>query len=339
MCVDTAGETYQGYEVVDDGALCGQRRGSDRDGSHRSGIDAEHLGRDGYAIHGDAIGAPLASRRFDHHANRFGRGGNVSELRCAGHCDGGHDRNEPGVSSLVCALKRNDRFSHRLLPCCIEIGVGEIGEGLGLATNGGHDHRCCAVAVHVGCAERVGECTSTLNSYGNRDHVSHRIGTVERTLKRTPPRPIGYVARMDLHELSDRTEINDLLVRYSEALNRADWETWTACFTADAHLDYTTAGGVAGSPAEAVAWLAPTMAMFDMRIHRMANVQICFDGADTAAIGSQYNTVMRIPGAAGDAAARPTYIEAAGWYDDVVVRTASGWLLSKRAERIAYTRI
>ena len=139
---------------------------------------------------------------------------------------------------------------------------------------------------------------------------------------------------MDISEISDRSEINDLLVRYSEALNRADWETWTACFADGAHLDYTTAGGVAGSAAEAAAWLSPTMAMFDMRIHRMANVQICFDGPDTAAVGSQYNTVMRIPAAEG----KPTYIEAAGWYDDVVVRTPTGWLFSARTERIAYAR-
>ncbi len=143
---------------------------------------------------------------------------------------------------------------------------------------------------------------------------------------------------MDITELSDRSEINDLLIRYSEALNRADWDTWMECFTNDAHLDYTTAGGIAGSAAEAAAWLGPTMAMFDMRIHRMANVQICFDGADQAAIGSQYNTVMRIPATPGDPASKPTYIEAAGWYDDVVVRTAAGWRFSQRAERIAYAR-
>ena len=81
------------------------------------------------------------------------------------------------------------------------------------------------------------------------------------------------------------------------------------------------------------------MAMFDMRIHRMANVQICFDGSDRAAIGSQYSTVMRIPAADADAPAKPTYIEASGWYDDVVLRTPTGWLISARAERIAYARV
>ena len=151
----------------------------------------------------------------------------------------------------------------------------------------------------------------------------------------------GYLARMDLRELNDRSEITDLLIRYSEALNRADWHTWTACFIEGAHLDYTTSGGIAGSVAEAVAWLSPTMAMFDVRLHRMANVQICFDGPDRAVIGSQFNVVMRIPGAPAvtGETSRPTYIEAAGWYDDVVVRDASGWLLSQRAERMAYTRM
>ena len=150
---------------------------------------------------------------------------------------------------------------------------------------------------------------------------------------------MNYVAIMNLQELSDRSDINDLLVRYSEALSRGDWETWAGCFTSDAHLDYTTAGGIAGSVTEAIAWLSPTMAMFDMRIHRMANVQICFDGSDRAAIGSQYSTVMRIPAAAADASAKPTYIEASGWYDDVVLRTPTGWLISARAERIAYARV
>ncbi len=144
---------------------------------------------------------------------------------------------------------------------------------------------------------------------------------------------------MDQQGLSDRSEINDLLIRYSEALNRADWETWSACFTEDAHVDYSTAGGVAGSVAEAVAWLSPTMAIFDARIHHMANVQICFDGADKAAIGSQYHVVMRLPVAAGDPNAQPMFIEAAGWYDDVVVRTPTGWLLSERVERLLFTRM
>ena len=140
---------------------------------------------------------------------------------------------------------------------------------------------------------------------------------------------------MDLQQLSDRAEIGDLLLRYSEALNRADWDTWAACFTADAHLDYTTAGGIAGSVSEAIAWLSPTFTMFDMRIGRISNVLISLDGEGGATVSSQYSMLMRIPGADGN----PTYVEAAGWYDDVAVATADGWRLSARTERMAYMRM
>ncbi len=144
-----------------------------------------------------------------------------------------------------------------------------------------------------------------------------------------------YGASMDLQQLIDRAEIGDILLQYSESLNRADWATWAACFTSDAHLDYTTAGGIAGTVDEAIAWLSPTFTMFDMRIGRIANVIVRLDGDHRATVSSQYSMVMRIPAAEGN----PTYLEAAGWYDDVAVRTDAGWRLSNRTERMAYMRM
>jgi hypothetical protein len=116
-------------------------------------------------------------------------------------------------------------------------------------------------------------------------------------------------------------------------LNRADWESWSACFTADAAVDYTTAGGIAGTIPEAAEWMKSTMVAFDMRIGRIANVLPTFTGADSATVSSQYAMMMRIAGEP------PTYIEAAGWYDDSVVRTADGWRISNRYERLAYIRM
>src|SRR4051794_35983535 len=103
---------------------------------------------------------------------------------------------------------------------------------------------------------------------------------------------MDYVAAMDLQQLSDRAEINDLMIRYNEALNRADWESWSGCFTADARVDYTTAGGIEGSVAEAAAWIGQSVAMFDMRISRIANVLATFTGADSATVSSQYSMTM-----------------------------------------------
>ncbi|HEY4333322.1 MAG TPA: nuclear transport factor 2 family protein [Ilumatobacteraceae bacterium] len=142
---------------------------------------------------------------------------------------------------------------------------------------------------------------------------------------------------MDLEHLGDRAQISDVIIRYSEALNRADWEAWTACFTPGASVDYTTAGGIAGTPTEAVAWLSSTLAMFDMRIGRVANILITVDGPDRATSTSQYSMTMRIPAQAEGG--QPTYIEAAGWYDDMFERTADGWRISRRYERLAYMKM
>ncbi len=54
---------------------------------------------------------------------------------------------------------------------------------------------------------------------------------------------------------ADRLDIIELLHRYSWAMLDKDWAAWQACFAEGAHVDYTTAGGIAGTPAEAAAWL------------------------------------------------------------------------------------
>ena len=130
----------------------------------------------------------------------------------------------------------------------------------------------------------------------------------------------------------DRLEIGELLARYAWALADRDWVAWQACFTADAVADYTTAGGVVGTPAEAAAWLEPTLSMFDVSISQASNVVIDFTSDDSADVRSMYKMVMRI---AGDT---PTYMEACGYYRDRVVRGAGGWLLAHRFEHILYVR-
>jgi 3-phenylpropionate/cinnamic acid dioxygenase small subunit len=130
----------------------------------------------------------------------------------------------------------------------------------------------------------------------------------------------------------DRLAIGELMARYAWGLADRDWEAWRACFTADAHVDYTTAGGVAGTPAEAATWLEATLAMFDVSISQASNVVIDFSDDHTAAVRSMYKMTMRIPGDA------PTYMEACGYYRDTVVRTESGWLLADRFEHLLYVR-
>lgn len=133
---------------------------------------------------------------------------------------------------------------------------------------------------------------------------------------------------------ADRLEIIELLHRYSWAMLDKDWAAWQACFSDGAHVDYTTAGGIAGTPAEAAAWLETTMAMFAVTASQASNAVVTFDGDDEARVRSMYRMVMKIDGGAG----APTYMEAQGAYADTMVRTADGWKLVNRYEHLFYVR-
>jgi 3-phenylpropionate/cinnamic acid dioxygenase small subunit len=132
----------------------------------------------------------------------------------------------------------------------------------------------------------------------------------------------------------DRAEINELLSRYAWAMADKDWTAWRATLSPDATVDYTTAGGVAGTADEAMAWLEQTMGGFDVTMSAVGNAVIdpTDNDDDTATVRSLYRMVMRIPGEP------PTYLEASGWYRDTVVRTADGWRIADRFEQMLYVR-
>ena len=52
---------------------------------------------------------------------------------------------------------------------------------------------------------------------------------------------------MSLQEISDRLEIQDLMVRYSYAIDNRDWDALDDVFTPDAHIDYSVFGGSVGT--------------------------------------------------------------------------------------------
>jgi hypothetical protein len=130
----------------------------------------------------------------------------------------------------------------------------------------------------------------------------------------------------------DRLLIAELLNTYSYAMLDRDFDAWKNCFTTDGHADYTTAGGVAGTPAEAAEWLKGVFGMFDISASQASNVVIEFTGDDTANVRSMYKMVMRIPGDT------PHYMEACGWYRDKVKRTSDGWKIADRFEQLLYMR-
>jgi hypothetical protein len=136
---------------------------------------------------------------------------------------------------------------------------------------------------------------------------------------------------MTVQQLSDRLEIDDLLTRYATTLDAKDWAGWADCFTPDAHIDYTAAGGITGTLAEVQAWLAPVMAGFPMTQHLVTNTVVSIDG-DRATCRSALLNPMGVP----DGDDMMLWIEG-GYYRDRLVRTAAGWRIAERIEQPTFS--
>ena len=121
---------------------------------------------------------------------------------------------------------------------------------------------------------------------------------------------------MDLQAIEDRIAAEDLLTRYATAVDRRDWEQYRSIFTTDAEIDYTSAGGIAGTVDEIVEFLSTSLEMFEMTQHLVSNIDLKVTG-DSATVTAMFNNPMRLAG--GD-----TWFTG-GWYHHDLVRTPDGW--------------
>lgn len=129
---------------------------------------------------------------------------------------------------------------------------------------------------------------------------------------------------LSLAEISDRLEIQQLLIDYSTAIDNRRFDDLDRVFTPDAHIDYTAMGGIAGPFGEVKDWLAGVMPNFPAYYHMLGNVDVRVDG-DTATSRSICFNPMKL----GD----DGQIMFCGlWYDDEFIRTADGWRMTRRVE-------
>ena len=132
---------------------------------------------------------------------------------------------------------------------------------------------------------------------------------------------------MDRQALADRIAVEDLLTRYATAVDRRDWEQYRSIFTADAEIDYTSAGGIAGTVDEIVGFLSTSLEMFEMTQHLVSNIDLEVNG-ESATVTAMFNNPMRLPG--GD-----TWFTG-GWYHHDLVRTPDGWRSRRLREESAW---
>lgn len=138
---------------------------------------------------------------------------------------------------------------------------------------------------------------------------------------------------LDLQQISDRLEIQDLLVDYCYAIDFRDWDALDRIFTPDAVIDYTELGGSKGDLAATKAFLAQAMPMFESFQHMISTSKVTIDG-DTAEGRTILHNPMVLPARTPED--KPHVFFCGLWYRDTFVRTPEGWRISGRYEEKSY---
>ena len=141
---------------------------------------------------------------------------------------------------------------------------------------------------------------------------------------------------IDVAELSDRTQINDALIRYTIAIDTGEWDRLDTVFTPDAQIDYSESGGLVGAFGEVKPWLAENLPAFSAkRMHTLGQVAISFANTRDEARATAYfhNPMVISDGAGGE-----RVVEVGGLYHHTFTRTEAGWRSRRLHEQVVWTR-
>jgi len=135
----------------------------------------------------------------------------------------------------------------------------------------------------------------------------------------------------DPGRVADRLAIEDLATAYAYAVDDRDWARWEALFVPGGLVDYTSAGGVAGTPAEVAAWMPGAMSAFMFCLHTTSTHEIRFTGPD----GAQGRVhVFNRNGVEWEGAHE--LFDVGAVYEDTYARVGDGWRIARRVEHTTY---
>jgi 3-phenylpropionate/cinnamic acid dioxygenase small subunit len=124
----------------------------------------------------------------------------------------------------------------------------------------------------------------------------------------------------------NRLEIDDLLTLYATAIDSLNFELLDTVFSADAHLDYRSAGGIEGPYPEVRKWLSEVLPIFDATQHLVVNRVFKADEGEVQTTSSFLNTNrLKVDG-------KPWTFTVGGRYRDRFVNGPDGWRIARRVE-------
>ncbi len=141
---------------------------------------------------------------------------------------------------------------------------------------------------------------------------------------------------LSLEEISDRLEIQQLLVAYSTAIDTRRFDDLDLVFTPDAYIDYRALGGIDGKFPEVKAWLAEVLPNFPAYSHLLGNFDVRITRSpegDTAASRTLCFNPMVLGGE------KQQVLFCGLWYVDEFVRTPDGWRMTRRVEEKCFDRV
>jgi hypothetical protein len=140
---------------------------------------------------------------------------------------------------------------------------------------------------------------------------------------------------LSLEEISDRLEIQQLLVDYSTAIDNRHFDDLDAVFTPDAYIDYRAMGGVDGRYPEVKAWLAEVLPNFPAYSHMLGNLSITFSGETAKSRVICFNPMVL----GGPEGSEKQVLFCGLWYDDEFIRTPLGWRITRRVETKCFDKL
>jgi len=141
----------------------------------------------------------------------------------------------------------------------------------------------------------------------------------------------GTAMAMSHQEISDRMEINNLLIDYCSAVDAREIDAFDTIFTPDAFIDYTALGGIKGNLEEVKEYLKRVLPHFPASQHMIANSRVWLDGDTARARTMCHNPMVMVVPESGEQVAFYGL-----WYIDQLVRTDAGWRIRRRVEERGY---
>jgi hypothetical protein len=137
---------------------------------------------------------------------------------------------------------------------------------------------------------------------------------------------------LSLQEISDRFEIQELLVRYCYAVDDRDWDSYRKIFTPDAVIDDTVTGGVRSGVEEHIAYMKKALSKILISQHAISTTLIDIKG-DDASVRTHCSCPMVV-----DLGNGKTQVFFQGlWYRNKIVRTPDGWKIKELIEEGYWT--